>query len=72
MMGVVKKSILSGTIIIVRGNYKEMFSLLVLALVNGLVFGRGLKSSGAIIGVRTKEILEASSTSLATATTMGI
>ncbi len=40
------------------------------ALANGLVAGRGVKSSGAIIGVRTSEISEASSTSLATVTSM--
>ncbi len=43
-----------------------------LALANGLVVGRGLKSSGAIMGVRTSEISEASSTSLATVTSMGM
>ena len=46
--------------------------LLLFALVNGLVVGRGLKSSGAIMGVRTSEISEASSTSLDTVTSMGM
>ena len=43
-----------------------------LALANGLVVGRGVKSSGAIMGVRTSEISEASSTALATVTSMGM
>ncbi len=47
-----------------------MFSLLVFALANGLLVGRGVKSSGAIVGVRTSEISEASSISLATVTSM--
>ncbi len=47
-----------------------MFSLLVFALANGLLVGRGVKSSGAIVGVKTSEISEASSTSLATVTSM--
>ena len=47
-----------------------MFSLLVFAPANGLVVGRGVKSSGAIMGVRTSEISEASSISLATVTSM--
>ncbi len=49
-----------------------MYSLQVFALANGLVAGRGVKSSVAIMGVRTSEISEASSTSLATATSMGM
>ena len=43
-----------------------------LALANGLVVGRGLKSSVAIMGVRTSEISEASSTSLDTVTSTAI
>ena len=42
------------------------------ALANGLVVGRGVKSSGAIIGVKTSEISEASSTSLDTVTSTGM
>ncbi len=42
------------------------------ASANGLVVGRGLKSSVAIMGVRTSEISEASSTSLDTVTSMGM
>ncbi len=49
-----------------------MYSLQVFALANGLIVGRGLKSSEAIIGVRTSEISEASSTSLATVTSTGM
>ena len=40
------------------------------ALANGLIVGRFVKFSVAIIGVRTREISEASSTSLATVTSM--
>ncbi len=49
-----------------------MFSLQVFALANGMVVGRGLKSSGAIMGVRSSEISEASSTSLAVVTSTGM
>ena len=72
-MGVVKKSILSSTIVrVIIIELKKPYSLLVLALANGLVVGRGLKSSVGIMGVRTSEISEASSTSLATVTSMGM
>ena len=43
-----------------------------LALALGLVVGRDVKFTGAIMGVRTSEISEASSTSLATVTSTGI
>ncbi len=72
-MGVVKKSILPGPIVrVIMIELKKPYSLLVLALANGLVVGRGVKSSGAIMGVKTSEISEASSTSLVTATSMGM
>ena len=73
VMGVVKKSILPSTIVrVIIIELKKPYSLLVLALANGLVVGRGVKSSGAIMGVRTSEISEASSTSLDTVTSTGM